>query len=167
MQFKFKMVSGWVNLQWWWHAVIALITGRISQKMSIAPLSYAAQNGAGKFCWWLSAIAMCQPSKPLQDLRGPERILELKCTWLKSWKCCPIIRESPRCTWKALSLHLSEGNTLPPSIYFKQSPWEKISHVAVPHRPSLEGFPKGFIPNLMCSHQHYRVYVRFIYILCT
>lgn len=72
------------------------------------------------------------------------------------------------CTWKALSLHLSEGNTLPLLIYFEQSLWEKISHVSVPHRPSLEGFPKGFIPNLMCRHQHYRVYVWFISaFLCT
>lgn len=58
MQFKFKMFSAWVNLQWWWHAVIALITGRISQKMSIAPLTCSSQNGAGKFCLWCSAAVM-------------------------------------------------------------------------------------------------------------
>lgn len=73
MQFKFKMVSGWVNLQWWWHAVIALIIGRISQKMSIGPLSCTVQNGEGKLCWCCDVALLGTSVGPTWSWSSPSR----------------------------------------------------------------------------------------------
>lgn len=73
MQFKFKMVSGWVNLQWWWHAVIALIIGRISQKMSIGPLRCTVQNREGKFCWCCDVVLLGASIGPNWSWSSPSR----------------------------------------------------------------------------------------------